>query len=443
MVVGSRGDGGTLQYKVSAKVQATINSIREIVGGHSDAEILAVLRETEMDPNETTQRLLYQGLFFFLTFSPFFLSLLLPPPLHFAGGSWEVLRLFACVFLGVEQCAWAGFLILLENLRFVVPRVVYFSLSGAFCCLVLAKVRLPVLQGTQGTRKRNTGSKGPTEPKKPVDQSGQWMKSNTSWDRNSRRGNFAKNSSPGINREFRVVRDNRVNQNNDLDVKPDMSHNSISGDEQVGSSLPEKSLSGILNNDKHSPARTEGKLSSTGPSKADHHSKVADASGSHRTTTLDTGLMIAKPSQTQKGAAAAHNSVSVSVSTSSSGMYASSSDPVHVPSPDSRSAGTVGAIRREVGVVGGRRQSTERPTSHSSFSNSSFSLPALGKDISAATESVGQPKGSQLNQTLASEPYIPVGTQKRPFFCLVAAPKEQGVLHKRVGEKKREGGLLL
>lgn len=62
MVAGSRGDGAVQQYKLSSKIQATINSIREIVGAHSDAEILAVLRETNMDPNETAQKLLYQGL---------------------------------------------------------------------------------------------------------------------------------------------------------------------------------------------------------------------------------------------------------------------------------------------------------------------------------------------------------------------------------------------
>lgn len=100
------------------------------------------------------------------------------------------------------------------------------------------------------------------------------------------------------------------------------------------------------------------------------------------------------------------------VSSSSSGVYASSSDPVHVPSPDSRSAGTVGAIKREVGVVGGRRQSSERPASHSSFTNNSFSLPLLAKDISTTADSVGHSKVSQLNQSPASESVVPVS---RPF----------------------------
>ncbi|XP_040381516.1 uncharacterized protein LOC102709938 isoform X2 [Oryza brachyantha] len=44
-------------------IQSTIQSIKEVVGGHSDADIYAALRECGMDPNETTQRLLNQDPF--------------------------------------------------------------------------------------------------------------------------------------------------------------------------------------------------------------------------------------------------------------------------------------------------------------------------------------------------------------------------------------------
>uniref|UniRef100_A0A1D1YWA7 GBF-interacting protein 1 N-terminal domain-containing protein n=1 Tax=Anthurium amnicola TaxID=1678845 RepID=A0A1D1YWA7_9ARAE len=253
--------------------------------------------------------------------------------------------------------------------------------------------------------------------KKLVDHPVQWTKSRTSWDWNSQRGSFAKNPSPdaGINREFRVVRDNRVNQSNNKDLKSETPQHSVSGNE-ARTSLPEKSSSGALDNDKLSTVRTEGKSSSQGfimPSKTVEHAKITDVNGMSRRTALDAGATITKSSlQAQKGFGLAHNAATMAASSSSSGMYASSSDPVHVPSPDSRSAGTVGAFRREVGVVGGRRQSAEHPASHSSFSNNSFSLPVLGKDISTATDSVGHSKGSQLNQTLASEPFIPVS---RPF----------------------------
>ena len=61
------GGGGT--QKLSAGVRKTIQSIKEIVGNHSELDIYAALKEANMDPNETTQKLLIQGL---LSFSIFF-----------------------------------------------------------------------------------------------------------------------------------------------------------------------------------------------------------------------------------------------------------------------------------------------------------------------------------------------------------------------------------
>ena len=60
MVSGSRIEGGT--QILSAQVRNTIQSIKEIVKNHSDAEIYVTLKETNMDPDETAQKLLNQGL---------------------------------------------------------------------------------------------------------------------------------------------------------------------------------------------------------------------------------------------------------------------------------------------------------------------------------------------------------------------------------------------
>jgi hypothetical protein len=57
---------------LSAKVRKTIQSIKEIVGDHSEADIYVALKETNMDPNETTQKLLNQGWFFLWGYSVFF-----------------------------------------------------------------------------------------------------------------------------------------------------------------------------------------------------------------------------------------------------------------------------------------------------------------------------------------------------------------------------------
>ena len=66
MVPASRteGGGGTGTHLLSAKVRKTIQSIKEIVGNHSEADIYVALKETNMDPNETTQKLLNQGWIF-------------------------------------------------------------------------------------------------------------------------------------------------------------------------------------------------------------------------------------------------------------------------------------------------------------------------------------------------------------------------------------------
>lgn len=61
MVSGAKAEGST--QILSAGVRKTIQQIKEIVGNHSDADIYVALKETNMDPNETTQKLLNQGIF--------------------------------------------------------------------------------------------------------------------------------------------------------------------------------------------------------------------------------------------------------------------------------------------------------------------------------------------------------------------------------------------
>lgn len=48
---------------LSAGVRKTIQTIKEIVGNHTDADIYVALKDSNMDPNETAQKLLNQGQF--------------------------------------------------------------------------------------------------------------------------------------------------------------------------------------------------------------------------------------------------------------------------------------------------------------------------------------------------------------------------------------------
>ncbi|CBI35892.3 unnamed protein product, partial [Vitis vinifera] len=273
MVSGSRMEGGT--QILPARVRKTIQSIKEIVGNHSDADIYVTLRETNMDPNETTQKLLYQD------------------PFH------EVKR-------------------------------------------------------KRDKKKESTGYKRPTEPRIYIENVGQG-KFRSFPDRNVRRGGYSRSTVPGnaktyqfyhsilldagIGREFRVVRDNRVNQNTNRDMKPVSPQLATSVNEQVISNISEKGNStGTSNNQKPSSGR-QSSQSLNGPTDA------------RPGIPQDANSMKPNDSQPYSASLASNSSVV--------GVYSSSSDPVHVPSPDSRSSAIVGAIKREVGVVGVRRQSTE------------------------------------------------------------------------------------
>jgi hypothetical protein len=49
------------RVSIPAAVRRTIQNIKEIAGNHTDDEVYAALRECDMDPNETAQKLLHQG----------------------------------------------------------------------------------------------------------------------------------------------------------------------------------------------------------------------------------------------------------------------------------------------------------------------------------------------------------------------------------------------
>ncbi|CAI0419451.1 unnamed protein product [Linum tenue] len=154
-----------------------------------------------------------------------------------------------------------------------------------------------------------------------------------SQDRNGRRGGYIRNavpSSSGPSREFRVVRDNRVNGTINRELKSDFSESSSSNEHAV-----KGYVCSYLSTSKSSALKASAEL---GPSQATNGPTVSQGVRHNRD---------ANSSQNQ--------------STTVVGVYSSSTDPVHVPSPDARPTAAVGAIKREVGVVGGRRQNIGSP----------------------------------------------------------------------------------
>lgn len=49
------------RVSIPSNMKKTIQNIKEITGSHDDEEIYTMLKECNMDPNETTHKLLFQG----------------------------------------------------------------------------------------------------------------------------------------------------------------------------------------------------------------------------------------------------------------------------------------------------------------------------------------------------------------------------------------------
>lgn len=65
MVTGSKA-GGNRVMGPDDEAKKMIESIKEIVGNHSDADIYTALKEADMDADEAVQKLIHQG---YLSFS--------------------------------------------------------------------------------------------------------------------------------------------------------------------------------------------------------------------------------------------------------------------------------------------------------------------------------------------------------------------------------------
>ncbi|KAK6773375.1 hypothetical protein RDI58_028613 [Solanum bulbocastanum] len=311
MVSSSKPESGT--HVLSAGVREILESIKEVVGNHSDADIYVALKETNMDPNETAQKLLNQD------------------PFH------EVKR-------------------------------------------------------KRDRKKENHGYKSSTAPENGSysEHGAQEMRVNTHINHNIRRGSYNRTAlrDAGFTREFRVVRDNRVNQNVNRVVKAVQT--STSAEPAISNTSVQSSSKGTSGN-----TLSTGSRSSEAPNRNSQHTHSNDANLSSTNGQGLSGEMHASVSNaaSQIGGVKPNGSRPHSITSSSNsviGVYSSFSDPVHVPSLDSRPAAKVGAIKREVGVVGARRQSAETLAK----SSSSQSRSSSNSHMEQARQDVGNSKGS-------------------------------------------------
>ncbi|CAI0385053.1 unnamed protein product [Linum tenue] len=207
-------------------------------------------------------------------------------------------------------------------------------------------------------------------------------------------------SNSGPSREFRVVRDNRVNGNTNRELMSNISESSSSNEHAVkGSTANSSSL------------KASAEL---GPSQATNGHTVSH--GVRHNRDANGG----RPNSSQNQSATVV------------GVYSSATDPVHVPSPDARPSAAVGAIKREVGVVGGRRQTSGSPIS------------AVAKD-SPLSEPF-QPflaisKNDQVShQANASEAVVSGVTVSRSFLGgqYSSRPHQQSAGHQKASQHNKE-----
>ncbi|KAL3632956.1 hypothetical protein CASFOL_025940 [Castilleja foliolosa] len=359
MVTGSKVEGG--HQVLSAGVRKTIQSIKEIVGNHSDADIYVALKETNMDPNETAQKLLNQD------------------PFH------EVKR---------------------KRDRKKEPQtVVYKSFVPPEPRRITELARIPVKTSTYPDQNAQRGGYGlnTTPANIPV-------KNTTYPDRNPRRSGYGRNTASGAGREFRIVRDNRVNQNASAESK--LTKSLISSSEVVISSGSTKSNSTEPSGHQDPPVGRQSSRSPNNPTDAQPKQTKVTSSGGNERKEIFGEKPLPISSATSRVQAKANGPQPNATSSSSSsvvGVYSSNSDPVHVPSPHSRPAANIGAIRREVGVVGPRRQSSEN-SAKPLLSQSTTPLPNTtqsgrdGQPLESNRPVNAISKSDQSSQNTTSEP---------------------------------------
>ncbi|KAK3220370.1 hypothetical protein Dsin_014340 [Dipteronia sinensis] len=367
----SSSEGGG-KHILSAGVRKTIQTIKEIVGNHSDDDIYYALKDSDMDPNETAQKLLNQD-----------------------------------PFLEVKR----------RRDKKKEPQIVTYKVSS-------------------DTRKNSENTLPP-------------VKSRPFTDRNARRGGYNRNAVPdaGRNREFRVVRDNRINRNGNREIKSPPLQSSTSANEKVVANITEKGSSkGILSGQKPYGGRSLSQASNGPTDLQPRHARDANASGTHRKELSEEKQTKGPGADSRAHVAKRNNSQAPSATLASSnsvvGVYFSSTDPVHVPSPDSRSSAAVGAIKREVGVVGGGRLSTDSAGKDPSAPSGSFSTSLVGRDNSSESfrPFLAISKNDQVSQTAATESGMPGIPVSRALLSnqYTSRSHQQSVGHQKASQHNKE-----
>ncbi|OEL34838.1 hypothetical protein BAE44_0004146 [Dichanthelium oligosanthes] len=237
------------------------------------------------------------------------------------------------------------------------------------------------------SNKENTSQQGLNAFRMQKDRQTEWARPGRVFNRNTNRGGYSRSSLPGFTQEFRIVKDNRIKLNEAGVSLPEASHNSDSSNECSVSNVGDKCSTEKLaeqhclvtpNVNGHGAAQANNGIKSA----AQAHDKEVKPSSVRKleqpegmqATLVGSHAILGKGNQNRV------DNVSSRKNNFGGELCCSSSDPIHVPSPGSKSAGTFGAIKREVGVVGARQRPSDGAATNTSTSNSLAKVTSAPKD---------------------------------------------------------------
>ncbi|KAG2540122.1 uncharacterized protein LOC120690313 isoform X3 [Panicum virgatum] len=247
----------------------------------------------------------------------------------------------------------------------------------------------------------------------------EWARPGRVFNRNINRGGYSR-SQYGFTQEFRVVKDNRSKQKEASETILEASHNRNSSDDPIVA-------------DESSTEKVAAQHRLVAPNVNGHVSAQADngiknAAQSHDKEVKPSSVRKLEQSEGMQATLVGSNAVLgkgnqnrvATVSNNFGGeLCCSSSDPIHVPSPGSKSAGTFGAIKREVGVVGARQRPSDSAATNTSTSNSSARVTSA-------------PKDSPLNEQQSGLPTTPLRNSRSNFPVLLSSRASHHVSHTKV-----------
>ncbi|CAL4939913.1 unnamed protein product [Urochloa decumbens] len=234
--------------------------------------------------------------------------------------------------------------------------------------------------------KENTSQQGLNAFRMQKERQTEWARPGRVTSRNISRGSYSR-SQHGFTQEFRIVKDNRSKQKEGGEALPEASHSRDSSNEHSVSNVGDKSSTEkpaaqhhlvTPNVNGHGAAQADKGIKSA----AQAHDKEVKPSGVRKLEQSEGMQATLVGSQEVLGKGNHNRVATVSSGKNNFGaeLCCSSSDPIHVPSPGSKSAGTFGAIKREVGVVGARQRPSESAATNISTSNSLAKVTSAPKD---------------------------------------------------------------